>query len=100
MDETTTHMTQLEIFGGVYTVRGDHNTEYLKELATKVDQDMRQIAKHMSSADPTRVAILTALNIADELFQSRSRKDGDKTEMTERLSHLSDQLAETLEGLG
>ncbi|MBZ0110941.1 MAG: cell division protein ZapA [Thermoanaerobaculia bacterium] len=97
MGKSTPQSTRLEIFGGVYTVRGDHDAERLEELAAKVDGDMRQIAKQLSTVDPTRIAILAALNIADELFQCRQRIDGDRTQMTERLVQLSDQLAGALE---
>ncbi len=97
MSDTATKTTRLEIFGAEYTVRGDHDSEHLEELASKVDGDMRQIAAQLPRADTARLAILTALNIADELFQCRQRKDGDRTEINQRLATLSDQLGDALE---
>ena len=60
----------VEIFGTSYTVKGDADPEYVLQLARYVDEKMRSLQK---KSPPTvrvqRLAILTAVNIADELFQ-------------------------------
>ena len=68
--------TQVEIFGEVYTVRGSDENGYLQELADLVDRKMREVAEHVKG-DTARIAILVALNLADELFQiSESARRG------------------------
>ncbi|MFP5287367.1 MAG: cell division protein ZapA, partial [Thermoanaerobaculia bacterium] len=52
--------TEVEIFGGVYNVRGSEDTEYLQNLAALVDRKMREVAQHVKG-DVTRIAILAAL---------------------------------------
>lgn len=100
MAEPEPTSTEIEIFGSVYTVRAGHDREHLEELAKKVDRDMRQIAEQMAPVDTTRIAILAALNIADELFQSQRRLEGEREEITERLTRLTQRLDDTLVGPG
>lgn len=62
---------QVEIAGRTYTLRGNRDATAVRELAAFVDERMREIATRTNTADTTRVAILAALNIADELFKDR-----------------------------
>lgn len=66
-----THSTTVEIYGQNYTVRGEGDPAYLTELARFVDTRMREIASEVSTVDPVKIAILAALNIADELHRQR-----------------------------
>jgi cell division protein ZapA len=100
-DMTATNATEVEIFGAVYTVRGEHEPGYLQELAAKVDRDMREIASRVASriddVEPGRVAILAALNIADELFRCQRQQEGDRTAIAERMARLDDELRRVLQ---
>lgn len=68
--------TRIEVFDQSYLIRGVDNDEYIKELAAYVDKKMREIADVCKTVDGQKVAVLAALNIADELFQEKenSRK--------------------------
>lgn len=63
---------QVEIAGRTYTLRGNRDPGAVRELAGFVDERMREISNRTNTADTTRVAILAALNIADELFKDRA----------------------------
>ncbi|HEX9982050.1 MAG TPA: cell division protein ZapA [Thermoanaerobaculia bacterium] len=85
--------TTVEIFGQAYNVRGDGDPNYLTELARFVDTRMREVAAQVATVDPLKIAILAALNIADEFSRFRQQRDAaagvwiSKTEeITERLS--------------
>lgn len=87
--------TSVEIFGQSYNVRGDGDPDYLMELARFVDSRMREVASQVATVDPMKIAILAALNIADEFSRYRkSREDAagvwmERTEeITERLSKV------------
>lgn len=67
---------QVEIAGRTYTLRGNRDATAVRELAGFVDERMREIATRTNTADTTRVAILAALNIADELFKDRRAATG------------------------
>jgi cell division protein ZapA len=93
--DSTPGSTMVEIFGQTYNVRGDGDPDYLMELARFVDTRMREVAAQVATVDPMKIAILAALNIADEFSRFRkSREDAagiwiERTEeITERLSKV------------
>jgi len=60
------NLIQVEIFGQNYTLRAEGDAEYVRSLAAYVDGKMREVATQTRAVDSLRVAILAALNIADE----------------------------------
>jgi cell division protein ZapA len=69
---------QVEIFGQSYTVRAGADPGYVEALAAHVDAQMREVSKSAGAVDSVRVAVLAALNIADECFRLRTDlKDSD-----------------------
>jgi cell division protein ZapA len=88
--------TQVEIFGEVYSVRGSDENGYLQELASLVDRKMREVAGHVKG-DTARIAILVALNLADELFQIQNRQEGERVEIREKVAALTEELTHALE---
>ncbi|MDX1501499.1 MAG: cell division protein ZapA [Thermoanaerobaculia bacterium] len=98
MTVKTTTAAEVEIFGSVYSVRGDKDPEHLQELARLVDQRMKEIAKQVSTVDSAKIAILAALNIADDLFHCRKRQEGDREKIEERVTELTGELDQALKG--
>ncbi|MDP9119993.1 MAG: cell division protein ZapA [Acidobacteriota bacterium] len=90
--------TAVEIFGAVYHVRGGDDIGYVQELADLVDRKMREVAEHVSAADTARIAILAALNLADELVQTQKREEGDRVEIMEKVAVLTGELTVALSG--
>jgi len=62
--------TPVNIYGRTYQLRGNEDGAYLAELASLVDGRMREVADATGTADTLKVAILAALNIADEYLQA------------------------------
>ena len=89
--------TQVEIFGEVYSVRGSDENGHLQDLADLVDRKMREVAEHVKG-DTARIAILAALNLADELLQTQNRQDGEQVGIREKVVALTEELAHALEG--
>jgi cell division protein ZapA len=82
----------VEIFGTAYHLRSDKQSEYLQDLAAVVDGKMRDAAERSGSIDAERLAILAALNLADELFQCRDRQHAERGEVQARLTKLAGEL--------
>ena len=62
---------KIEIYDQMYNVNADgQNEEHLRELAAYVDGKMREVAEATHMVDSVKVAVLAALNIADEMFAS------------------------------
>jgi cell division protein ZapA len=66
--------TKVQIYNQTYSLQGDLDQAYLQELAGFVDAKMHAIANMTSTVDTQRVAVLTALAIADELNSLRKEK--------------------------
>lgn len=65
---------EVEIFGRRYTLRGDADEAYAKELAAFVDQKMNEMAGHAKGIQLSKLAILTSINLAHELLQLRKQQ--------------------------
>jgi cell division protein ZapA len=64
----------VEIYDQVYQLSGT-DSAYIQRLATLVDSRMRAISAHGATVDSLRVAVLAALNIADEMLSTQARHD-------------------------
>ncbi len=84
----------VEIFGQKLGIRAEGEAARLQELARFVDSRMREVADRTSSVDTVKIAVLTALNIADELFQER---DKDQDVRHRELEHQAERLVTKLE---
>ena len=72
MTEKTTE--KVEIFGQEYKIKGVGNPQYIHKIAGYVDKKMREIAHSSDIMSQSRIAILAALNIADEYYQEKEAK--------------------------
>ena len=85
----------MQIHGQRYAIRSTLDQEYVARLATYVDERMRLAADSTPSGDSLRLAVLAALNIADELFRSKDvtrDRDGRLAERAEELERIVDRL--------
>lgn len=94
--KVTSTTIEVDIFGTSYHVRGDNDPEHLTELAGFVDEKMKEVSSHVTTVDATKIAILAALNIADELFRSRQGRDGERKEISEKVTGLAGELEAVL----
>jgi cell division protein ZapA len=65
---------QVRIFDQSYTLQGELDEDYVGRLARSVDQKMRAIAEATGTLDIPKVAVLVALNFADELETFRKER--------------------------
>lgn len=87
---------RVEIYDQTYHLRGS-DPEYIHRLAEYVDSKMRQVATQTATIDSLRLAVLAALNIADELHMLRGKYDNVATEYTQRTTHLQSALDSALD---
>ena len=90
--------TSVRILGRDYRIRTGDDEEFVQEVARFVDGEMERIAAGTRTGTVTQVAVLAALNIAEELFRERrgggAREGGDEVE--ERLRAILSRLDEIL----
>ena len=85
----------VEIHGQRYPIRSGLDPEYVARLATYVDEKMRAAADSTPTGDSLRLAVIAALNIADELFRCRelsTARSGEIAERTGELERLLDRV--------
>jgi cell division protein ZapA len=58
---------RINIFDQIYSLRSPKGVEHIRRIASVVDERMRQISAHTTTFELSRIAVLAALNIADEL---------------------------------
>jgi len=85
----------VEIAGQRYPIRSSLDERYVAELAAYVDQKMRAASMSAPASDLLGLAVLVALNIADEYFRARQQQTsahGDINERAMRLERLVDDV--------
>jgi cell division protein ZapA len=78
----------VEIAGQRYPIRSGLDERYVAELAAYVDQKMRAAATAAPESDILGLAILVALNVADDFFRARQQQSSVHGELNERALHL------------
>ncbi len=80
---------EVEIFGQVFRVAaGEATPEYIQRLASYVDERMRAIAQSTKSIPFNRMAVLTALNIADDLLKLQDQYENSSRTVQAKTEHL------------
>ena len=85
----------VEIQGQRYPIRSSLDPEYVARLALYVEEKMRAAGDSTPTGDSLRLAVLAALNIADELFRCRDAnrtRDGQLAERAGELERLLDRV--------
>jgi cell division protein ZapA len=88
---------RVNIFGSEYVLRADENEAYVKQVAEYVDEKMREIDRSQAINSNLKIAILAALNIADELLQSQEYREKLVKEIDEESREMNRSLEEALE---
>ena len=86
---------RVEIYDQAYNLRGT-DPEYIFKLAELVDSKMRAVASQAATVDSLRLAVLAALNIADEYQVLKRKYDAISGDFSQRTNNLSDALDEVL----
>ena len=87
----------VEILGREYKIRGAADAPYIREVASYVDAKLREVSQGSTVAPASeRVAILAAMNIADELFQLRRASTEEFSSIERRTQSLIRMLDESI----
>jgi len=67
-------LIEIKVFGQTYTVKSDAEENHIQAVAQYVNEKMDEVLKKTRSVSTLNVAILTALNIADDLLKEREKR--------------------------
>jgi cell division protein ZapA len=94
---------KVNILGSEYALKSDADPRYIKEIAEFVDQKMRKLSDGTNIKSQLKIAVLTAVNIGDELFRLKTKyekliKEIELTsgEITENLDNFIEQYSDYL----
>ena len=86
----------VEIAGQRYPIRSGLDPAYVAELAGYVDKKMRAAAETARAMDTLGLAVLVALNLADEYFRARQNETSSHGELHERALRLEQLVDQAL----
>jgi cell division protein ZapA len=75
--------TRVVIFGSEYSIKADVDVETTRKVARYVNSKMAEIHENIASRDNVKIAVLSALNIAGELFELKDKQENDAQEISE-----------------
>jgi cell division protein ZapA len=97
MEQNPTNYITVEIYNQTYHLSGQ-DADHIRKLAAQVDAKMRAVAAQGRTVDSLRVAVLAALNLADELSQAGEGVSGESSRVGHaRAASLRGLLDEVLE---
>jgi len=85
-------VVHVEIHGHRYPIRSGLPPEYVAELAAYVDEKMRLAARESPAGDTLKLAVLAAINIADEFFRACDEVETDHAALSRRTAALERML--------
>jgi cell division protein ZapA len=88
-----TKQLRVNIFGAEYVLKATENEDQIKQIAAYVDQKMREVNTTQALGSNLKIAILAALNIAEELFQTQEYQE----RLIEQINHESMKLNRSLQ---
>jgi cell division protein ZapA len=93
MEQTSSRVVNVEIHGQQYAIRSALDPAYVADLAAYVDGKIRQAQREMPASEAVKLAILAAINIADECFRAQDagrQCERDVATRASELEHLLD----------
>jgi cell division protein ZapA len=89
---------RVPIYGNTYTIQGDADSSYIESLTKYLNAKMEEVADAIPSATSMQVAVLAALNIADEYFQLRDLQASATNDIEKRANALISMLEDGIIG--
>jgi cell division protein ZapA len=86
---------RVKIFGSEYPLRGE-NEEFTRNVATYVDEMISSIHAKIPEQPTLTVAVLSALNITEDLFKERERSKAAATLVKGELDKLTEYMDRSL----
>ena len=85
-------MVEIKVFGQTYTVKTDAEEDHIHRVARYVNEKMDEVTRNTKSVSSLNVAILTALNIADDLIREKERRLALLSEVEQKSKDLTEKI--------
>ncbi len=88
---------EIKVFGQTFSVKSDADEEHIRAVADYVNKKMEEILKKTKSVSTLNIAILTALNIADDLLKEREERISIIKEIETKSKDLAEKIEKKIE---
>jgi cell division protein ZapA len=85
-------LVEIKVFGQTYTVKSDAEEDHIQEVARYVNEKMEDVLKKTRSISSLNVAILTALNLADDLLKEKEKRAALLQEIEKKSKELTEKI--------
>ena len=92
-------MAKIQIYGKTYNLKSSSGEIATKEVADYVDSKMHELSEIRSKTPTLDLAVLAALNIAQELMELQKQTDANDKEIEGRIGHLLEALENELQSI-
>ena len=85
-------VVEIKVFGQTFSVKTDSDEDHLQAVAQYVNEKMEEVLKKTKSVSSLNVAILTALNIADDLLKEKEQRKALLREVEDKSKDLVEKI--------
>jgi cell division protein ZapA len=89
-------VVRVTIFGEEYSIKGHADENHIVRVAQYVDKKMRDIALKSKNRSPNKIAVLTALNLADRLLNLEDQSKEDREQVEDKAKNILELLDSSL----
>ena len=90
-------MAKIQIYGKTYSLKNSSDQVSTEEVAAYVDAKMRELAEARSKTSSTDLAVLAALNIAQELMELQNQTEANDKVQDEKIGRMLEALEEEIQ---
>jgi cell division protein ZapA len=90
-------MAKIQIYGKSYSLKSSSDQVRTEEVAAYVDAKMRELAEARSKTSSTDLAVLAALNIAQELMELQNQTEANDKVQDEKIGRMLEALEEEIQ---
>jgi cell division protein ZapA len=92
-------MAKIQIYGKTYSLKSSSDEVRVEEAAAFVDAKMRELAQARSKSSSADLAVLAALNIAQDLMELQKQTDANNEAQQEKIGRLLNALEGELQAI-
>ena len=90
-------MAKIQIYGRTYSLKSSSDQMNMEEVAAYVDAKMRELAAARSKTSSADLAVLAALNIAQELIELQKQNDVNDKSHEEKIGRMIEALEDEIQ---
>ena len=90
-------MAKIQIYGKTYSLKTSSDQVSTEEVAAYVDAKMRELAAALSKTSSADLAVLAALNIAQELMELQKQNDANHKSHEEKIGRIIEALEDEIQ---